>query len=392
MPKQILLVYAKSSLELFNRQSALGSYIYCLCETLQKNEMILFVNGVSFDELKQHTISENKKTQSSKNKLKRYVPKFLKEIVKDIFLFKNIKQLFKDINASRKYDCVMEFYNYASDIGYKIAKQQNIPLIVIYDAPVLEEYVFFHGNKYFFKRKILQRELKTLLYAKHIVAYSNAVMNYLIKLTGKKLNISIHQNVDFTRFDFLEKQFNKQSIKIGFIGSFLKWHRIDLLLQAFCKLRAQNDAIELFLIGHGMEYDSIKTLVDKSKFKQFITMFGFLDGKELLDIKKQLHIGLMPGSNWYGAPNKIFEYGAAKMAVIAPATPTIVNLFEDKKDLLFFKQDNVDDLYEKLKLLCDDIILSEKLATTLQQKIKDKYSEKNTSEFYDRVIRDVISN
>ncbi|MBA3705231.1 MAG: glycosyltransferase family 4 protein [Bacteroidetes bacterium] len=385
MPKQILLVYAKSSVELLNRQSALGSYIFCLCEILQKNGINFFVNGIPFDELKQQITSKNKNIQPN-NKFKKYIPKILKEVARDIILFKNIKKLSKNIFTKRKYDCVLEFYNYASDVGLKVSNQQNIPLIVVYDAPVLEEYIFFHGYKYFFKNKILRRELKTLLYATHIVAYSNAVKNYINQLASKKLPISLHQNVDFTRFDFLEKKFDQKSIKIGFIGSFLKWHRIDLLLQAFYKLREQNNAVELFLIGNGMEYDSIKESVRQSPFKQFITMFGFLDGEKLLDIKKQLHIGVMPGSNWYGAPNKIFEYGAAKMAVVAPSTPTITDLFEDKKDLLFFKQDDLNDLYQKLKTICDDVILSEQLATVLQQKIKHTYSEQNTYEFYSHLI------
>lgn len=392
MSKQILLVYAKSTLELINRQSALGSYIFCLCEILQKKEMHVFVNGIAFNELKQQTIPEKTHIQLSNRGIKKYIPKIIKEVIKDILVFRNIKQLNKDIATTGKYDCVLEFYNYASDVGFKVASQQNIPLVIVYDAPVLEEYVFFHGEKYFFKNIILKRELKTLLYARHIVAYSNAVKNYLNELTGKKLNVSIHQNVDFTRFDFLEKEFDKKSIKIGFIGSFLKWHRIDLLLSAFDKLRQSNDHIELLLIGNGMEFDSIKEKVEQSQNKKFITMTGFMDGEELCAIKKLVHIGVMPGSNWYGAPNKIFEYGAAKMAVVAPTTPTIKDLFEDNKEILFFKQDDVKDLFLKLKMLCDNVILMEQLATTLQQKIKNNYSEQNTSEFYDRLLSDAMSN
>lgn len=392
MSKQILLVYAKSTLELINRQSALGSYIFCLCEILQKKDMHVFVNGIAFNELKQQTIPEKTHIKLSNRGIKRYIPKIIKEVIKDILVLKNIKQLNKDIATTGKYDCVLEFYNYASDVGFEVASRQNIPLVIVYDAPVLEEHVFFHGNKYFFKNVILKRELKTLLYARHIVAYSNAVKDYLNKLTGKNLNVSIHQNVDFTRFDFLEKQFDKKSVKIGFIGSFLKWHRIDLLLEAFGLLRKKNYPVELYLIGYGMEYNSIKTSVGQSVDKKFITMTGFMDGEELCAIKKQIHIGVMPGSNWYGAPNKIFEYGAAKMAVVAPSTPTIKDLFEDKKDLFFFKQDDVNDLYKKLKMLCDDVILMEQLATSLQKKIKNNYSEQNTSEFYDHLLSDAMSN
>lgn len=389
--KQILLVYAKSSQELLNRQSALGSYIFCLCTLLQKRNMEIFVNGIAFDELKKQNYYHGEIRKKKTSKLKSFIPVFFKEFLKDLLVFKNIRGLLANLSSSNQYDCVLEFYNYGSDIGFKIANKQNIPLVIVYDAPVLEEHVFFQGPKLFFKNKILKRELRTLQRANSIIAYSNAVKKYLNKISGKELNVLIHQNVDFSRFQFLEREFDMKPIKIGFIGSFLKWHRVDLLLQAFNRLRDDHYPVELFLIGNGMEYHSMKEIADRSKYKKFITMPGFMDGEQLIQVKKQFHIGVMPGSNWYGAPNKIFEYGASKMAVVAPDTPTIADLFEDKKEVLLFRQDDGDDLFEKLKLLCDNLGLAETLASTLQQKIRSKYSEENTLVFYDHVLSDVMN-
>lgn len=391
MNKRILIVYSKNTVEVFNRQSALGSYIYCLCEILEKVEFHVFVNGISFDELKKNPPVRNEIRDIQGRGILKYIPKFLKDIIKDILVFKNMKRLSQFIQLQESYDCVLEFNHYGSDVGLTISNKQKIPLVFIYDGPVLEDFVFFQGPKYFFKNKILKFEKETVLHASQIVVYSNAVKQYLNNLAGKELTISIHQNVDFSRFDFLENQFLDKHIKIGFIGSFLKWHRIDLLIEAFNRLRDANYSVELFLVGNGMEHDSIKQIVSKSEYENFIHMPGFLDGKELLEIKKQLHIGVMPGSNWYGAPNKIFEYGAAKIAVVAPNTLTISDLFEDKKELLLFKQDDGKELYNKLRMLCDDLTLCQQLATALQQKIKNKYSEKNTTEFYSKILRDAMS-
>jgi glycosyltransferase involved in cell wall biosynthesis len=389
--KKILLIYAKSSLELLNRQSALGSYIFCLCEILQKNQMQVFVNGIDFQDLKKHRTQTISNSKSGVGILKKIIPISIKEILKDFIVFRNITRLYNSL-IHGDYDCILEFYNYGSDLGYRVSSLKKIPLVLVYDAPVLEEYVFFHGEKIFFKRKIQDRELKTLLKADQIIAYSNAVKNYLISLSGRPMNISIHQNVDFTRFDFLEKQFADKTLNIGFIGSFLKWHRIDILLSAFDKLRKHKYLVELYLIGYGMEYDSIKKSVENSDYREFIHMPGFMDGRDLLEVKKMLHIGVMPGSNWYGAPNKIFEYGAAKLAVIAPSTPTIEDIFSNNNELLLFRQDDPDDLYEKLKLLCDERMLTAQLAESLQKKIREKYSEKITADFYCNVLSRAMKN
>lgn len=389
--RKLLIVYTKSTLELINRQSALGSYIFCLAEIIQKSNFLVFVNGISFEELKIQSPNQDVNPTNRKNYLFKFIPVFIKELVKDILILKKIKNLSKVINNSGKYDCVLEFYNYASDVGLSISKTQKIPLVMVYDAPVLEEHVFFHGPKFFFRKTILLREKQSLIHANHLIVYSDSVKRYITNIVGKELHCSIHQNVDFTRFHFLEKKFSNAPIKIGFIGSFLKWHRIDLLISAFQKLREDNYDIELLLVGNGMEYNYISQMVEKSMFKKNIKMPGFLDGDELLNVKQQIQIGVMPGSNWYGAPNKIFEYGAAKVAVVAPDTPTIKDLFEDNKELLFFKQDDEKELILKLKIICDDILLREKLASTLQKTIRRKYSEKNTAEFYNEVLNSVIA-
>jgi glycosyltransferase involved in cell wall biosynthesis len=384
--RKVLVLYAKGELELINRKSALGSYIFCLCELLQNEYTQVFVNGVPFVELKKKKLPTTI-TSNNTNNIQRYLPQFFKKLIKDILVFRTIKSLTQKVSSTGQYDSVLEFYSYASNIGLKISQQQNIPLLLVYDAPVLDEYVFFHGKKIFFKRTVLRRELNTLLKATKIVVYSNAVGDHLKKLTGKNIDTHVHQNVDFTRFDFIEiKPESKDLINIGFVGSFLKWHRADLLVKAFGKLKQEGYKIHLYLLGMGLEFNSIKQLVEASDYKNDITMPGFIDGVELLEMKKKIHIGVMPSSNWYGAPNKIFEYGASKMAVVAPSTPTIVDLFVDKKELFLFENNSEEGLYSALKQLCDDKKMINLIADNLQQKVRLNYSANNTLDFYNSLI------
>ncbi|MGZ6523344.1 MAG: glycosyltransferase family 4 protein, partial [Bacteroidia bacterium] len=257
---------------------------------------------------------------------------------------------------------------------------------IVYDSPVLEAHEFFHQKQIVFKSEIERREKKSILQASGIVVYSNAVKEYLNKKYAKELPVFIHQNVDYSRFEYIENKTPGKTINIGFIGSFLKWHRVDLLINAFARLKDEGKNVKLFLLGSGMEFDKMKDAVEKNKYASAIEMPGFMDGAQLFEYKKQFDIGVMPGSNWYGAPNKIFEYGAAKIAVVAPDTPTIKDLFEDGKDLLFFKQDDENDLFLKLKKYVDDIDLMNKCAATLQLKISRNYSENITFEFYNYLI------
>jgi len=202
-------------------------------------------------------------------------------------------------------------------------------------------------------------------------------------------SIFIHQNVDFTRFDIFtkHKSFYTEEINLCFIGSFLKWHQVDLLVNAFQVLIQNNIKAKLFLVGDGIERKAIENMISQldEKVKSKIIFTGFLDGDELFELKKRMHIGVMPGSNWYGAPNKIFEYGAMRMAVLAPSTPTIDDLFTED-EVCFFEWKNQDSLNTNLLNFCKNKELLKNYSDVLHNKIVSKYSEKNTAIFYQNLI------
>ncbi len=378
MKKNTLVIFSKNINEVYNRKSALGSYIYSLTKLLNEFGSYTFnINGTDFTKINQ-TYSNIKLEQDNKPSafFKKMFPSFIKSILKDILLFNSQKKIERKLLKLKSIDIVLEFYSYGSLVGYNIARTRNIPLILIYDAPILDEYLFFNNSKPFFYKIIQKREKQTLLGTTSIVVYSNPVKNYIHKITGKTLNIGVHQNVDFSRFEFINERIYGDKINIGFLGSFLKWHRVDLLVDAFIKLKKNGKNVSLFLLGDGEEFSNIKFKINNSEFRNDIILPGFVDNEVLFDFKKRIDIGVMPSSNWYGAPNKIFEYGAAKIAVVAPSTPTIVDLFENYKDLLLFENESFDSLYNALLKLVEDKELLKSLAENLHGKIKKNTPKK----------------
>jgi glycosyltransferase involved in cell wall biosynthesis len=45
---------------------------------------------------------------------------------------------------------------------------------------------------------------------------------------------------------------------IGFIGSFLSWHRVDLLVDAFIEIAPEFPLARLALLGYGQEWNRDK--------------------------------------------------------------------------------------------------------------------------------------
>ena len=385
----LLILYTKSQDELFNRQSAIGSYIYCLSTILAKEGYNVFLNGTKFKVEKTTTleISHNK----SRSIIKKLVPAVIKRLLRDYKQLKNVDQLTDQLlKSGSTYNAILEFYNLGSNVGLKLSKFLKIPLYITYDSPILEEYLFFNGKMPFFKHKTLKRELDSLNHAKKIVVYSNPVKVHLEKRLTTRAEFYIHQNVDFSRFDIqtADKEYGKGVINICFIGSFLKWHQVDLLVVTFIRLIRKGYKLKLFLVGDGLERRKIQELVNsyESDIREKILFTGFLDGEELYKLKSNMHIGVMPGSNWYGAPNKIFEYGAMKMAVVAPKTLTIMDLFGED-ELAFFEWKDAESLFNVMESLLSDKEAVRHMATQLNNLILERYSEENTIKFYKEILK-----
>ncbi len=379
---KILLIYGKGTNELLDRKSALGSYIFCLCSLLIESGNEVMVNGISFCSLNKQT---QKQVSIHSAIWKKFIPQFLKEVKRNKAIRTVHKSILQQCENMNRPDVILEFYTFSSSIGTILQKKWNSKLISVFDSPVLEEYEYFNGRKRMGRNKILNIQNESLKLSDRIVVYSNAVKNYVSNITGNHINIFVHQNVDFSRFKFFPIRNNSNPIRIGFIGSFLKWHRVDLLINAFDFIVSKGINAELYLIGNGVEFLSIKNSINFSSFKNKIHMTGFLDGEKLDEIKNSLEIGVMPGSNWYGAPNKIFEYGAAGLAVVAPNTPTIIDLFQGN-EVLFFEGNNQTALNENLYLICQDENLRKQKKELLQKFINSNYSELNTKSFYSRLI------
>ena len=171
----------------------------------------------------------------------------------------------------------------------------------------------------------------------------------------------------------------------------MTWHRVMELVHTYEKIRYRGFEAKLLLIGAGKEFDAVTQRVNNSAFSKDIEMTGFIDGSELNSFKSKIDIGVMPGSNWYGIPTKVFEYGAFGIASVAPATPTIKDIFVDKKEILLFDLENEDSMEETLVKLLSDEEFRIEIAKNLKQRIVSEYSISNARLCYMNMFSQFIS-
>lgn len=391
--KHVAFVSGGLHYNLFNRKSAIDS-ILCSILTELSHTCYITVNGVDFELLQNKAREEENRDKvqtllSKPSAIKKLVPAKIKSMLRDRQLFAYHKKLILRLKAGPKPDTVFELLKHGSDIGFELSSHFKVPYLVYYDSPANTQFNEIHGFNPFYARRIERYEKQSIALADKVIVYSNPVKDYLVNMASPadQGKFYVFQTLDYSRLKFIDRENFPDVPIIGFIGSFMKWHRVDQLVNAFNRLRTEGRYCKLYLVGAGEEYEKIKQLVALSPYKQDIEMPGFVDGDKLNEYKRIINIGVMPGSNWYGIPTKVFEYGAAGIVSVSPSTPTIADIFKHEEDLLLFDPNEKDGLYRAIKNLIDTPQLRDKLKTNMETLIKKRFNKKVAVEFYNNLLQ-----
>jgi glycosyltransferase involved in cell wall biosynthesis len=389
--KSILFVVNSRNYNVFNRNSAIDSI---LCSILIELSSFydVYVNGKPMPKKIVYNQSALKKLSEGSG-IRKLVPGFIKQIARDLRVFRDNKILLNEISRMKRPDVIIELMRYGSDLGTELKKKFRSPLIAYFDAPSVEENKYLRASFSPFYPRVSRIEENTISEADKVVVYSEAIRDYWLKrikdLDAAKF--AIFQTLDYSRLVFNDaKQFN-EPLTIGFVGSFLKWHRVENLVHAFNKLRNDGVNAKLLLVGAGEEFESVKAKAEQSGWKNDITLTGFIDGEKLKECRNSIDIGVMPGTHWYCMPTKVFEYGAAGIASIAPGTKSIRCMFNED-EVVFLNDTSADELYKKLSDLISGPQRMKELATNLRVKISSRNSLPKASAFYRNMIEELTSN
>ncbi len=118
-------------------------------------------------------------------------------------------------------------------------------------------------------------------------------------------------------------------VTIGYVGAINFWRRVDLLVDAFAALAPRHPEAHLVLIGDGPDRQAVADAARKAGLEGRVHLPGKVAHSEIPAHLAALDITVIPHSNTYGSPMKLFEYMAAGRVVVAPWLPPIVEVIGD---------------------------------------------------------------
>ncbi len=131
---------------------------------------------------------------------------------------------------------------------------------------------------------------------------------------------------------------------IGFVGWFVPWHKLEALFELFADLARTDPRLRLMLAGDGPLAESLANRAQALGVRERVIFTGPVPHAEMPDYIAAMDICVVPHSNEYRSPIKLFEYMACSRAVVAPRTEPISAVVEDGVNGLLFDPANPQEL------------------------------------------------
>jgi glycosyltransferase involved in cell wall biosynthesis len=124
---------------------------------------------------------------------------------------------------------------------------------------------------------------------------------------------------------------------IGFIGWFVEWHRLDLFLEVFARVHKDMPNTRLALVGEGKLEEELRAQVALLGIKDAVLFVSAVPHHEVPRYIAAFDIAVVPHSNDYRSPIKLFEYMAEAKAIVAPRTEPIEMVIQHNRNGMLFE-------------------------------------------------------
>ncbi|HUP24831.1 MAG TPA: glycosyltransferase family 4 protein [Thermoanaerobaculia bacterium] len=155
---------------------------------------------------------------------------------------------------------------------------------------------------------------------------------------------------------------------VGFVGSFSRWHGVDLLAEMTRRIAERRPEARFVYVGSGPEVDALTAA--SAGLEPRLRMLGRVPHERIPALVATFAVAVMPDSNFYGSPLKVVEWMAAGRPIVAPAYGPLLEIIESGKDGLLFEPGRIDALVSAVTGLLDNVDLRGRLGRNAAERAR----------------------
>ena len=323
-------------------------------------------------------------TSLVKKVLKSMIPPLVWETIKDLQLIQvdraNERHLNRLVGELRP-DVIYERSHYGMISGVQVANNHGIQHILEVNSPNVEERKKLSGHS-LLTRRAKHKDRWTFSNADHVLTVSAHLAKHLdIHNLAKKWSVTPNairlgqqeeSTLDVSR---LSLSIDESAVLLGFVGSIFPWHGVDMIVDAVANFHKQGRNVEAMIVGDGEIRGALEGAAETHDVRHKIHFVGSIPHCDTFAYTALCNILIMPQSNAYGSPVKIFEYALARKPCIVPNTSPVTEVFEHAVDG-WVVDSSLNSIVSAIESIIDSPEKAEKCANNWHNKVISKHTWK----------------
>lgn len=257
-------------------------------------------------------------------------------------------------------------------------------------------YTFRNIDRIFYKFTFIYRftEKISLRKASIIFAANNEAIQ-IFKRKGYNNIVHLTHGIDSSQFhkvddDFLRKELRLNGFVLGYVGRLVREKGVSLLLKALCNLP---EDIYALIIGSGPDASNLKSEVELNGLSHRVVFIDAIPNEELPLYLSCMDVLVAPSlttERWKEQFGRVLiEAMACEVCVVGSSSGAISEVIGDAG--LVFKEQNVDDLEKKIRMLINNKNLRKDLARKGRERVLKNYSWEKIAEKTYQIYKELCS-
>ena len=307
-------------------------------------------------------------------RLRAALPKALYELMELGYSLVAYRRL---LSAARQFkpDLIYERYNLFLLAGVMLKRKLRLPLFVEVNAPLAEERQLHGGG---LGLPALARWAEAVVWrgADRVLPVTRVLAGHVAAVGVPAERIVVIPNgINEAHFaaavspDAAKQRLGLTgALVLGFTGFVRDWHGMDLVIRWMASAAAPAHA-RLLVVGAGPAQAALEQLALALHLGDRVRFTGVIDRHAVPDHVAAFDIALQPAVVAYASPLKLFEYLALGKAVVAPATPNIMEVLRDEENAVLFDPVQTGAFERALQRLATDAVLRQRVGQAARETI-----------------------
>ena len=345
------------------------------------------------DDLSRKVFASNGDGNSSsmRDVLKTHLSRYLHEPNQLLKNFDSLKRE-TEILEQEKPDLVIARLDVFVYSPVKLSKKFKIPFIIEIDSPRSYEKIKYQTEYRVTKSLLRWMEIKFIESGKAGFSVSRKIKEHFVNRGVPDDFITVIPNgADVDRFSpeisstqVREKYDLRESVVVGFVGSFIFWHGVENLTSIIKNNLSKYDNVKFLMVGQGGPLEPLlKKFVSDNKFEEQVIFTGHVPHDDVPQYISAMDILLAPYPDidfFYYSPVKIYEYMSCGKPVISTKIGQIAELIEDGKTGFLTKPNDIKKISSRISDLIENQKLREQVGKAARAEILKNHTWKKRGE------------